>query len=37
MPKKLRKMLGNVNSLSAVSLRNLIDTANTLTRNAAEA
>ena len=26
MPKKLRKMLGDVNSLSAVSLRNLIDT-----------
>ena len=26
MPKKLRKMLGDVNSLSAVSLRKLIDT-----------
>ena len=26
MLKKLRKMLGDVNSLSAVSLRNLIDT-----------
>ena len=26
MPKKLRKTLGDVNSLSAVSLRNLIDT-----------
>jgi len=26
MPKKLRKMLGDVNSLSVVSLRNLIDT-----------
>jgi len=26
MPKKIRKMLGDVNSLSAVTLRNLIDT-----------